>query len=118
MTHTRTESTLSSRSEWSLGELILWKEGLSSFDSQQFPQALQCFSQCEHRAKVLYNIAMCRWSESEESIELVIDDLKGALEQDPYLAIAGFQLGCACFKLKNIVSAVDAFQSALRVISL
>jgi tetratricopeptide (TPR) repeat protein len=113
MTHSRTPSTLSTRSECSQSELSLWRQALDQFDYKEYRNAYDTFSNLEPRAKVLYNMAMCAllcedWGEAVEC-------LKRCVDCDPYLAIAAYQLGCTFTKLDDANGAVIAFEQAVKV---
>lgn len=113
MTHTRTLSTLSTRSECSQTELTLWRQALDHFDNGEYRDSLAAFAMLEPRAKVLYNMAMC--AESNGDRTEAIDFLKRSVECDPYLAIASFQLGCYYVEAGDGSGAVEAFEQAIKV---
>lgn len=113
MTHTRTLSTLSTRSECSQNELTIWRQALDRFDNGEYGECLEDFKMLEPRAKVLYNMAMCAECNGDrgEAIEL----LKISVECDPYLAIASFQLGCYLVEVGDAAGGVEAFEQAIKV---
>lgn len=112
-THRRTLSTWSSKGDWASGELEVWREALEAFDQGQHGTAKAAFRGVEQRAKVKYNMAMCA---------ILVDDLEEAerllretLQQDPFLAIAAYQMGCLLVEKECLKEALGSFDLCLNV---
>ncbi len=115
MTHSRTPSTLSSRSSsnWTQTELALWRQSLDQFDFAEYQEAYESFGQMEPRAKVLFNMAICaiNLNDTMNAYELLVK----TLENDPYLSIAAFHLGNLQFSIGNVAEGANSFQVCLKV---
>ena len=113
MTHSRSSSSLSTRSDYSQCELGKWREALNHFDFSEYREAFQVFTEMEPKAKVYHNMAMCLIGIGDyfQAIKM----LRAALEADPFLSLTSFHLGCLLYEKGEYNDAISSFQESLRV---
>ncbi|KAL6705778.1 hypothetical protein ACN47E_006416 [Coniothyrium glycines] len=92
-------------------EIETWVAALTSYDNNEFDEALKVFDQISDTSKILFNCGVIHATLGEH--EKAVDCYQRAVRLDQYLAVAYFQQGVSNFLMGDFEEALANFNDTL-----